>query len=106
MQTPRGGKRLAEFEEQNESPGAGSQVPQALPEDQVGGSDGLLGTKGNQQAVPEQGSYPVCVFGGFHGSWGCRGGREQAGAPGKENGGQEMHVVKEMDRNIRGMFWR
>lgn len=40
-----------EFEEQNDNPGAGGQVPQALPGRQGRRSDGILGTKGHQRQL-------------------------------------------------------
>lgn len=86
LQTPRSGKKLVEFEEQNEDPGAGAHRPGRS-------SDGVLGMKGNQQVVPEQGSHPIGASGAFHGSRLCRHGG-QAGAQGKENEGQEMDMVR------------
>lgn len=86
LQTPRSGKKLVEFEEQNEDPGPGAHRPGRS-------SDGVLGMKGNQQVVPEQGSHPIGASGAFHGSRLCRHGG-QAGAQGKENEGQEMDMVR------------
>lgn len=86
LQTPRSGKKLVELEEQNENPVAGAHWPGRS-------SDGILGMKGNQQVVPEQGSHPIGASGAFHGGRLCRHGG-QAGAQGKENGDQEPDMVR------------
>lgn len=71
LQTPRSGKKLVAFKEQNENPGAGAHRPGRS-------SDGV-------QVVPEQGSHPIGASGAFHGGRLCRHGG-QAVARGKENG--------------------